>query len=209
MRIVRNIVFLSGGLLLFIAGVILYGIILNIRENTLAEEMATLKIDSLKNVTLQISLSKYKLYLYSDSILVKRYRISAGRDNYAKKEIGDNGTPVGEYRICRIDSNHKFHRYFRIDYPNLRDIEEAYLEKSIDSDEYHKIRRELLDGECPTRSVVLGGDLGIHGIGKLNNIFKNLPFIFNWTNGSIAMSDENIDELFRVVKNGTKIIIKK
>lgn len=188
---------------------ILYGIILNIRENTLAEEMAELKIDSLKNVTLQVSLSKYRLYLYSDSTLVKRYRISAGRDNYAKKELGDNGTPVGEYRICSIDSNHKFHRYFRINYPNLRDIEKAYLEKSLASDEYFKLRGELVRGECPSKSRVLGGDLGIHGIGKLNYIFKNLPFIFNWTNGSIAMSDENIDELLRVVKNGTKIIIEK
>ena len=186
-----------------------YGIILNVRENTLAEEMATLKIDSLRNVSLQVSLSKYRLYLYSDTILVKRYRISAGRDNYAKKEIGDDGTPVGEYRICSIDSNHKFHMYFRIDYPNLRDIEEAYLEKSIASDEYDMIRRQLLRGECPSKSSILGGDLGIHGIGKLNFMFKNLPFIFNWTNGSIAMSDENIDELARVVKNGTKIIIKK
>lgn len=209
MRTLRNIIFFSGGLLLFIGGCILYGIILNIRENTLAEEMAFLRLDTLKNVTLQVSLSKYKLFLYSDSILVKRYRISAGRDNYAKREQGDQGTPVGEYRICFIDSSNKFHRYFRINYPNIKDIEEAYLERSIASEEYDRLREELQRGDCPTKSPVLGGDIGIHGIGKLNSIFKNLPFIFNWTDGSIALSDENIDELLSVVKKGTKIVIEK
>ena len=55
---------------------------------------------------------------------------------------------------------------------------------------------------------MLGGEIGIHGIGRLNYIFKNLPFVYNWTNGSIAMSDEDIDELYSVVKLGTKVVIK-
>jgi len=54
----------------------------------------------------------------------------------------------------------------------------------------------------------LGGDIGIHGIGRLNFFFKNLPFVFNWTDGSIALSNENIDELISVVKVGTKIVIR-
>lgn len=209
MKILRNIVLLSGGLIVFIAGCILYGIILNIREVPLSEAMAALKIDTLKNVSLQVSLSKYRLYLYSDTILVKKYRFSAGRDNYKKKEARDKGTPTGNYQICRIDSVHNFHRHFKINYPNLKDIDEAFLEKSISSAEYEKLRKEILAGDCPSFSNVLGGDIGIHGIGKLNFVFKNLPFIFNWTNGSIALSDEDIDELLPVVKNGTQIIIKK
>ena len=39
-------------------------------------------------------------------------------------------------------------------------------------------------------------------------IFKNLPFVFNWTNGSIAMSDENIDEIHSVIREGTEVVIK-
>jgi hypothetical protein len=54
----------------------------------------------------------------------------------------------------------------------------------------------------------LGGNLGLHGIGKFNFIIKNLPFVFNWTNGSIALSDEDIDEIFSIVKVGTKVVIK-
>ncbi len=48
----------------------------------------------------------------------------------------------------------------------------------------------------------LGNNIGIHGIGRLNFIFKNLPFIYNWTDGSIAVSNENIDEIYSVAKKG-------
>jgi hypothetical protein len=59
----------------------------------------------------------------------------------------------------------------------------------------------------PTQNSPLGGNIGIHGIGKLNFLFKNLPFVFNWTDGSIAISNEEIDELCGVIKKGTKVTI--
>ena len=37
---------------------------------------------------------------------------------------------------------------------------------------------------------------------------KNLPFVYNWTNGSISVSNEAIDEIFSVVQKGTKVVIK-
>ena len=63
--------------------------------------------------------------------------------------------------------------------------------------------------ECSPAETSLSANIGIHGMGKYNFIFKNLPFIFNWTNGSIAVSDESIDELYPLVKIGTKVTIMK
>ncbi|HQJ45413.1 MAG TPA: L,D-transpeptidase, partial [Ignavibacteriaceae bacterium] len=55
---------------------------------------------------------------------------------------------------------------------------------------------------------VLGGNIGIQGIGRLNYVFKNLPFVYNWTDGSIALSNEDLDEIIKVIKPGTQIVIK-
>jgi len=55
---------------------------------------------------------------------------------------------------------------------------------------------------------VLGGNICIHGIGRLNSIFKNLPFVYNWTDGSIALSNESLDEILSVIKTGTQVVIK-
>jgi hypothetical protein len=67
---------------------------------------------------------------------------------------------------------------------------------------------EFYYSECPEPDTDLGGNIGIQGIGEYNAIFKNLPFVFNWTDGSIAVSNEDIDEIYSVVKRGTKVVIK-
>ena len=54
----------------------------------------------------------------------------------------------------------------------------------------------------------MGGNVGIHGLGRLNLFFENLPFVYNWTDGSIAISNENLDEILTVVRKGTKVVIK-
>ena len=73
---------------------------------------------------------------------------------------------------------------------------------------YNEIKFQFYYEGCTKFHNILGGDIGIHGIGELNYIFKNLPFVFNWTNGSIAMSNENIDEIYSVIKEGTEVVIK-
>ena len=77
----------------------------------------------------------------------------------------------------------------------------------IFDDEFNAIILSAKKNECPPKETKLGSDIGIHGIGTYNIIFKNLPFAFNWTNGSIAVSNENADELYSVVKIGTPVKI--
>ena len=196
-------------MLLFMFGVLLYGIILNIREIPLDEWMREKGFSELVNPNIIVDRENYTLNLFEDTVLVKSYRVSFGRNvHHAKNRASDEATPIGEYKICAIDSSESHTIIFRLNYPNIDDASEALRKGWISQKEFNQIKFEFYYEGCTKFNKVLGGGIGIHGIGRLNYIFKNLPFVYNWTNGSIAMSDEDIDELYTVVKIGTKVVIK-
>jgi murein L,D-transpeptidase YafK len=206
---VRNIIYMTAAMLVFMFGVLLYGIILNIREMPLAEWMQEKGFSELVNPNIIVDRENYTLNLFEDTVLVKSYRVSFGRNVHnAKNRAGDEATPIGEYKICAIDSSELYTIIFRLNYPNIDDASEALRKGWISQKEFNQIKFEFYYEGCTKFNKVLGGGIGIHGIGRLNYIFKNLPFVYNWTNGSIAMSDEDIDELYTVVKKGTKVVIK-
>jgi len=206
---IRNVLYFSGGIILFILGVIIYGIILNLREVPLAEEMKLKGFEILEDANIVIERKNYSLNLYEDTVLIKSYRANFGMNiSTPKSRTDDNSTPVGEYEICLIDTNHKYFKFLQISYPNIKDLDEALRKGLITQKEYDQLRFEYYYGGCPGSNSVLGGGIGIHGIGEYNFVFKNLPFVFNWTDGSIAVSNEDINEIYSVVKKGTKVVIK-
>ncbi|GAB4294225.1 MAG: hypothetical protein Kow0098_15680 [Ignavibacteriaceae bacterium] len=207
--ILRNIIFMFSGMIVFIIGVLIYGIILNLRQVPLLEAMRKQGFEKLDNVNLIIDRSSFTLKLYEDTVLIKSYRASFGRNLHRPKTAaGDGATPVGKYKICKIDTVHKYHKFLRIDYPNLEDAAEALRKGLISQAEYDKLQFDYYYGECPGAETVLGGNIGIHGIGRLNYILKNLPFVYNWTDGSVALSNEDIDEITSVIKKGTRVVIR-
>lgn len=206
---VRNIIYISITIILFMVGVVVYGVILNVREVPLSEAMIEKGFTQLSKPNIIIDRETYTLNLYEDTVLVKSYRVSFGRNVHKiKNKAYDEATPVGEYKICEIDTSHQYFMFFRLNYPNLKDAAEALRKGWITQKQFNQLKFEFYYEECTKYNKVLGGNIGIHGIGRLNYIFKNLPFVFNWTDGSIAMSDENMKELYSVVKVGTKVVIK-
>lgn len=205
----QKIVFFSGGIIIFIIGVILYGIIINIREITLHDAMRFKGYTRLNNTSLLIDRKNYSLSIYEDTVLIKTCRANFGRNiNNPKCRQDDDATPVGEYMICSIDTVNKYHKFLQLNYPNLINAEEALVKGIISQKQYDKLSFEFYYGDCPDQDTDLGGNIGIHGLGEYNVIFKNLPFVFNWTNGSIAISNEDVDEIYSIVKIGTKVVIK-
>lgn len=187
---------------------VLYGVILNLREVTLAEALSEKGIKNVKNVRLFVDRKNYRIELYSDNVLVKSYKAVFGKNAAAvKKSVDDNVTPLGDYKICSIDTVSKYHKYLHLSYPNEQDAAEALKQGYINIDEFNAIVINDRQNICPPARTRLGSDIGIHGIGTYDFIFRNLPFTFNWTNGSIAVSNENIDELYSVVKIGTPVKI--
>jgi murein L,D-transpeptidase YafK len=204
----RNVIIFSGGIIVFIGGVILYGIIINLREIPLANAIKLKGLTNLENPNIIIERKNYQLHLYQDTVLVKSYRASFGRNlSNPKMSYKDNATPVGEYSVCDIDSLHKYHKFIYINYPNLNDAMVGLRKGAITQNEFDNLKIEYNNDECLSTETTLGNNLGIHGIGEYNVFFKNLPFVFNWTNGSVAVSNEDIDELMSVIKKGSKVVI--
>jgi len=129
--------------------------------------------------------SKRQLLAYSNGQLIKTYKIALGKNpNGAKHYQGDNKTPEGVYFINGKNANSIAYKNLGISYPNKEDVERA---------------RKL--GK-PT-----GGDIKIHGIMNGFGFIGRLHTCFDWTNGCIAVSDREIDELFKYVKIGAEIEI--
>jgi murein L,D-transpeptidase YafK len=177
------------------------------KNPTLEEALKAKNLKSINNAAIIVDRKNFNLTLYDDTIPVKSYRAVFGSNPAPKKNADDRGTPVGVYAICKIDSNHLYYRFFQINYPNLDDIASAYRAGLIKENEQEKLIDSYHYGFAPDPNSPLGGNLGIHGIGRLNFVFKNLPFVFNWTDGSIAIANEDIDEILPYISRGTVVKI--
>ncbi len=205
----RNILYISGGIFVFFVGMVIYGIILNSGEINLAEAMQSKGLSKLENVHLVVNKNKYRVELYSNTLLIKSYKAVFGKNKSEIKTFAeDYVTPLGSYIICSVDTNSVYHKFLKLNYPNLRDAAEALKNGYISNEEYMKLKEGFNNNDCSPYDTKLGANIGIHGIGEYNLIFKNLPFVFNWTNGSIAVSNESIDEIYEATHIGTKVEIR-
>ncbi len=207
--LLRNVIFTIGAMALFISGVIVYGVILNLREISLSEAMSLKGFRKLSDVNLIVDRKTFTLSVYEDTVFIKSYRVSFGRNLSDKKKLSNDGaTPIGTYKICSISNDETYYKFLKLNYPNLEDASEALRKSFITQKQFNQIKFEFYYEDCVSANTVLGGNIGIHGIGRLNPVFKNLPFVYNWTDGSIALSNESIDEILSVINTGTQVVIK-
>ena len=131
--------------------------------------------------------------------------ISLGRNGYdLQRTEGDGRTPLGAFRVAWINPNSRFHLFFGLDYPNHEHAEQAFRQKLIDFDTYYSIRRALYRGDVPPQDTRLGGQIGIHGIGKGD---PRIHAKANWTEGCIALTNEQVDQLAHWIGLGTRVLI--
>lgn len=138
-----------------------------------------------------------------DNKVIKYYKIMLGKNPIGHKvQEGDNKTPEGTYTLEEKNPKSNFNKSLKVSYPNFKDRMKA---------------RAL--------GVKPGGDIMLHGF---PNNFKemtswlesvgladlgddliraSLPY-FDWTSGCIAVTDEEINEIYELVDVPTKIIIK-
>ena len=128
-----------------------------------------------------------KMYLIKNGQIIKKYKISLGSNPVgAKQQKNDGKTPEGKYVIEMHNPKSKFHRSLRISYPNEDDKQWA-----------------------KEHNVSAGGDIMIHGFPNWapNFLFKYIHKL-DWTQGCIAVTNEQIEEIWNLVKDGTPIEIK-
>jgi lipoprotein-anchoring transpeptidase ErfK/SrfK len=121
------------------------------------------------------------------------------------KKRGDETTPLGEFTITQIRRSQRFELFMAINYPNLDHTERAFVDQRIDISEYKALRHELDRGQPPPQGTSLGGQLGIHGVGTGN---LEIHQAVNWTDGCIALTNEQVQELAGWVAVGTRVIVR-
>lgn len=127
-----------------------------------------------------------KMAVFERGKLLKTYKVSFGASPTGHKEFeGDEKTPEGIYTINDKNPNSGYHKNLGVSYPNKMDMENA---------------RKL--------GKPAGGDIKIHGLRNGIGFIHKFQRWFNWTNGCIALTNNEVDELYSSVKIGAKINIK-
>jgi murein L,D-transpeptidase YafK len=126
------------------------------------------------------------LQLVSRGKVVKTYKVALGGDPFGPKtRQGDHKTPEGTYVLDFRNAHSQFHRAIHISYPNDRD-------------------RAVVRA----KGVSPGGDVFVHGLPNGFGYVGAAHRLKDWTDGCIAVTNEEIDEIWKSVADGTPIEIR-
>lgn len=205
---IKILVHYIGGIVIFLLGMIFYGIFLDLKKTSLNELFIEKKITKVENPKLIVNKIDYKLHFYIDTILIKTYNIAlGGNPKRIKQSKDDRFTPEGNYIICSKKITSGLGKVLVLNYPSLDDAVRGLKDGLISEEEFLHIKESNLRKECPPMNTKLGGYIKIHGNGSFDFILKNLPFVFNWTDGSIAINNSEIEELYENCPIGTSVVI--
>jgi murein L,D-transpeptidase YafK len=130
--------------------------------------------------------SERRMVLYSRETPVATYRIALGADPTGHKTfLGDSRTPEGPYTLDYRNEDSAFYRSIHVSYPNETD------------------RAAAIDADVPP-----GGNIMIHGLPNGRGWLGPLYNLRDWTDGCIAVTNSEIEEIWRAVPNGTPIEIR-
>ncbi len=134
----------------------------------------------------KVDKSKRRMYLLQGNEIIREYRIALGKSPKGhKQQEGDQRTPEGHYLLDFIIEDSSFYRSIHISYPNTRDQQLAQL-----------------------RGVNPGGDIKIHGLKNGDEREPGFVQSFDWTNGCIAITNQEMDEFLSLVQPGVPIHIE-
>lgn len=128
------------------------------------------------------------LYLLQGDKVLKSYRISMGGrwDEGHKQREGDERTPEGSYQIDWRNERSRAYLSLHISYPNAEDSAQAQA-----------------------AGYSAGGDIMIHGLPNGLGWFAPVHHLMDWTDGCIAVTNEEMREIWSLVSNNTPITIQQ
>ncbi len=157
---------------------------------------------------LEIIKSERMLLLKRGTKIEKVFRMASGRGGPGDKHYrGDHRTPVGTYRIVKIKRSSRFHTFLQLNYPNVKDAFYGLGGRMISVYDFDRIVSAQKYHTIPPQNTALGGAIGIHGIGAVTPQKWDIHQKVNWTEGCIALTNEQIDTLRRYVGVGTRVVI--
>ena len=127
-----------------------------------------------------------RLTLLQGDRVIRTYRASLGGSPIGHKQReGDSRTPEGQYTIDGKNSRSRFHLSLHISYPDAKD-------------------RAL----AAKNSVPPGSDIMVHGLPNGLGFLGALHLRRDWTDGCIAVTNAEMEEIWALVDTGTPIQIK-
>jgi murein L,D-transpeptidase YafK len=156
-------------------------------------------ISEVENPHLVVKKKERLLQVYDEGELIKTYKIALGRAPRGDKETeGDGKTPEGEFYVFTKNEQSKFYLSLGLSYPNAEAAKRGLKERLISQEEYDEILRAIAEKRMPPQKTALGGEIYIHGGGSLDD----------WTEGCVALPNEEIKELFDAIPVGARVIIE-
>jgi murein L,D-transpeptidase YafK len=159
-------------------------------ENKLPKEIKIQVGSNSSNVSasidsILINKSSRRMMVFQKGIVLKTYTVSLGGNPIGHKEKrGDNRTPEGLYHIANKTTHTAFHKTLILSYPNKVD-RAAARKKGVDP----------------------GSGIEIHGLAKRWVRFGKLHRLSDWTRGCIAVTNEEIDEIYEYVEKRCPVLI--
>jgi murein L,D-transpeptidase YafK len=130
--------------------------------------------------------SQRTLMLLSDGKILRSYKVAFGGTPVgAKEQQGDHKTPEGRYILDRRNAKSRFYKSIHVSYPDKTDAQRA-----------------------AQRGVSTGGDIMIHGLPNGFGWLGAAHRAKDWTDGCIAVTDAEMDEIWNLVADGTPIEIR-
>ncbi|WP_051257986.1 L,D-transpeptidase family protein [Desulfovibrio cuneatus] len=130
---------------------------------------------------------EHRLYAYYREKVLRVYPVALSQNPQGQRKVpGDKKTPEGIYAIRRKEDASPYHKTLELSFPNAQD---------------------LLNAQVEGRPIA--GPVGIHGLTKDTAFLGLAHRASDWTDGGIALSNEEIDELFERTPLGVPVHLEK
>jgi murein L,D-transpeptidase YafK len=144
-------------------------------------------------VSVVILKESYELKVYDGDGWYATYPVVFGSKSLGDKMYeGDRKTPEGVYHISSKRPHEKWDKMMLIDFPTQADLDKFNVRKA--------------KGLIP-KSAKIGGGIAIHGTWPHDDMAVDL--YQNWTNGCIALKNEDVDELYDLLPIGAQVVIRR
>lgn len=159
----------------------------NAQEVEVLEEILKLPPVKLAKIDyILVEKQKRQITFFHQQKPLRVYKVALGFSPEGHKtEQGDGKTPEGLYKVVAKNPKSRFHLSIKISYPSKQD-RQAAAEKGVNP----------------------GGEIMIHGLGKAFGFLGAKHTLRDWTLGCVALTNEQIEELYPYIGIGTTVEIR-
>jgi murein L,D-transpeptidase YafK len=157
------------------------------------------ELPELEKARLVVKKKERLLQVFDGDNLIKTYEIVLGFAPAGDKETESDGkTPEGDFYVFVKNDKSKFYLSLGVSYPNIDDAKRGLAANLISQAEHDEITKAIDEKRMPPQNTRLGGEIYIHGGG----------IVSDWTQGCVALRNEEMKELFGAIPVGAQVRIE-